>query len=501
MAIDINRYVSITSGVGGGAAVRARDFILRLFSVDPRVPSGAVVEMESSDDVATFFGTSSPEYLRAVQYFGYLSTSISKPEKISFSRWADIASAARIYGASATRTVSQFSSVTAGAIKLTIGTYTADVTGLGLNVATTLSQVASILQTAIRAVSAGGAQWTGATVTYNAVSSRFELVSGATGAAAISTAAPASGTDIRTLIGWDSTAIFSAGVAAQEPVDALIASVGVSDNFGSFAFQTTLTTEQILAVSQQNDTYNNKFLYLLRTAQADAASYYAALKGLSGVCATLASYSNQFDELLPACELASTDYSKRDAAKGYMYIQAALTPTVLDGATATLMENSRVNFYGRTQTAGQFLDFYQRGVLMGLATDAVDINTYANEIWLKDAMLTSWMSLQLAKQGISANTRGRAEGLATMQDVIDRGLRNGTISVGKPLNVNQRLYVTSSTGDDNAWLQVQNIGYWMGLNFESYVTTDGRTEWKAVYTLIYSKDDKVRKVEGTHILI
>jgi hypothetical protein len=36
---------------------------------------------------------------------------------------------------------------------------------------------------------------------------------------------------------------------------------------------------------------------------------------------------------------------------------------------------------------------------------------------------------------------------------------------------------------------------------QSYVTVDGRTEWKAVYTLIYSKDDTVRKVEGSHVLI
>ena len=27
------------------------------------------------------------------------------------------------------------------------------------------------------------------------------------------------------------------------------------------------------------------------------------------------------------------------------------------------------------------------------------------------------------------------------------------------------------------------------------------TEWKAVYTLIYSKDDAIRKVEGSHVLI
>ena len=57
------------------------------------------------------------------------------------------------------------------------------------------------------------------------------------------------------------------------------------------------------------------------------------------------------------------------------------------------------------------------------------------------------------------------------------------------------------TGDENAWQQVARIGYWLDCVLQSYVTTDSRTEWKAVYTLIYSKDDAIRKVEGSHVLI
>ena len=57
------------------------------------------------------------------------------------------------------------------------------------------------------------------------------------------------------------------------------------------------------------------------------------------------------------------------------------------------------------------------------------------------------------------------------------------------------------TDDELAWHQVQNIGYWVYCEMQQTVTTDGRTEYKAVYTLIYSKDDVVRKVEGTHVLI
>jgi len=501
MTISFKRYVDIVSGVGGGVAVRTRDLILRLFSTSPLVPADGVLEMTSADSVGAYFGTSSPEYARAVFYFGFISKLITNAKKISFSRYADAVAAARIYGSSAARLVSSFTPITTGALKLTIGTYTADVTGINFAAAASLSQVASILQTAIQAVVAGGANWTGATVTYNAVAQRFELVGGTPGVAAVATAAPGTGTDIRALLGWNGGAIFSPGVAAEQPLDAFIRSASATDNFGSFAFIPTLTADQIAAVALQNDTYNVKFIYLVPIQAADAATTYAALKGLSGVAVTLAPLATEFPELLPAAVLAATDYSRRNSVQNYMFQIAALTPSVSSDSVADTMDANRVNYYGRTQTAGQFLDFYQRGVMMGLATDPVDINVYANEAWLKDAMGAAIMGLLLSLARVSANATGRSQLLAIIQSVITQATFNGTISVGKPLTTTQKLYITNLTNDELAWQQVFRLGYWVDVVLQSYTTVDSRTEWKAVYTLIYSKDDAIRKVEGSHILI
>lgn len=501
MAISFSRYVSITSGVGGGAAVRARDLILRLFTTDTKVPELTVVEMTSAADVATYFGTSSAEYLRAVFYFGFVSKLITSPAKISFSRYADVAAAPRIYGVTGTYSVSSFTGITAGSFRLTLGGYTSDVTGMNFSSAVTLSNVASTIQTAIRAISAGGANWTSATVSYNSTTQRFELTGGATGAGTIAIAAASSGTDIRTVLGWTTSAIFSPGVAAQEPVAAFIASVGVSDNFGSFAFIPSITQNQVLAVATQNDTYNVKFLYTVGIAEADAATYYGALSGLSGVATTLSPLATEYPELLPSAILAATNYSKRNSVQNYMFQTATLTPSVTSDSSATTLDNNRVNYYGRTQTAGQNIDFYQRGVMMGLATDPVDMNVYANEMWLKDAAGAAIMTLLLSSARVSANSTGRGQLLAILQSVIEQATLNGTISVGKTLTTTQKLYIGNLTGDDNAWQQVYRLGYWLDCVITSYVTVDSRTEYKAVYTLIYSKDDAIRKVEGTHVLI
>lgn len=500
--ISFKRYVDIVSGVGGGAAVRLRDLILRLFSNSTRVPAGTVVTMENAADVGAYFGTTSPEYLRAVFYFGFISKLITAPKKISFARWADVAAAARIYGSSAARLVSTFTPITTGSFKLTLGAFTSDVTGLNFSGATTLSNVASIIQTAIQAIVAGGANWTGATVTYNATAQRFELVGGVTGAAAVAVADAASGVAIKGLIGWDSAAVFSPGVNAEEPLAAFIASAEGDDNFGSFAFVQTLTQAQIAAVALQNDTYNVKFMYTVPALAADVVSLYGALSGLSGVAVTLAPLSTEYPELLSSAILASTDYERRNSVQNYMFQQATLTPSVTTNADADTMDSNRTNYYGRTQTAGQFLDFYQRGIMMGLATDPVDMNVYANEMWLKDAAGAEIMTLLLSAARVPANATGRGQLLAVLQGVIERATFNGTISVGKPLTVTQKLFITNLTGDELAWQQVFRLGYWIDGRLQSYVNAQTlATEWKFVYTLIYSKDDAIRKVEGSHVLI
>ena len=63
-----------------------------------------------------------------------------------------------------------------------------------------------------------------------------------------------------------------------------------------------------------------------------------------------------------------------------------------------------------------------------------------------------------------------------------------------------RVYIAQVTGSQTAWQQVQSIGYWVNVVIQPYIV-DGVTEYKAVYTLIYSKDDDIRLIQGSDILI
>ena len=89
MAIDISKYIDITSGVGGEAAVARRELIARVFTKSSELTSEQIVEYTSASAVMDKFGDDSDEYAFAVAYFGFISKSITKAGKISFAQYGD----------------------------------------------------------------------------------------------------------------------------------------------------------------------------------------------------------------------------------------------------------------------------------------------------------------------------------------------------------------------------------------------------------------------------
>lgn len=498
MAISFKRYVDITSGVAGSGGVRKRDLIGRIFSTNDLIPTKSFIEFDNADDVATYFGSASEEYARAAFYFGWIGKNITKAKKIAFARYVDADAKPMIFGAVKTHSLGAFTAITNGDFTLSIDGTSHHITAINLSAAVSLAGVATIIETAVNAET--GAQFTGAVVSYNATRGSFDLLGGVTDDAEITVSAGTT-TDVAGLLGWLSGAVLSNGAIEETLTDCMVDSTDASNNFGSFLFQKTLTLSEHQELATWNDTQNVMYQYLLPVSAANASAWYTGLKAYSGVGMTLSVTDGEYPEMIPMVILAATDYYKHNSTQNYMFQVFGLTPSVTKTTDVNIYDPLRTNYYGRTQTAGAFLDFYQRGVLMGLQTDPVDMNVYANEQWLKDAAAAAIMDLLLALAKVSANKTGRSQLLSTVQSVINEALFNGTISVGKTLSNTQKQYIISQTGDQNAWIQVQNLGYWFDCVLQSYVTQDNRTEWKAVYTLIYGKDDVIRKVEGSHQLI
>jgi hypothetical protein len=507
MTISFSRYVEITSGVGGASQVPRRDLIGRIFTQNPLVPTGTQITFTELTDVAGFFGTSSEEYKRASFYFSFISKNIKKANSISFAHWVSADSAPLIFGDKSTKALADYTGINDGSFALTLGAITAQVTGCDFTAAASLAAVATILQTRIQAADVD-ALFTGATVTYDAVRGSLNLTGGSTGSAIINTSDPLAGTDIRNVVGWVDEgisvngAIFSDGAIEQTAVEAVIESAVSNDNFGSFLFVDTLTLSEIQEVAEWNATQNVKFIFCAGE-DVDVTTLANDCAACAGFALTLLSDSTpeEFDEMVPMIVLAATDYSSRNAVQNYMFQQLNLTPKVTSDSDANLYDGLRVNYYGVTQTAGRNLAFYQRGYLLGQSPNPININVYANEMWLKDAAGAELMNLLLAVSRLPANESGRAQVISLLREtVVEEALFNGVISVGKILNSTQKIFIENITGDDKAWYQVQDAGYWLNAEVQEF-DNNGITEYKIVYVLVYSKDDAIRKIEGTHTLI
>ena len=503
MSIPFDRFVDIISGVGGGAGVRTRDLIGRFFTSSPFVSPDTVLEFTNAADVATYFGSTSEEARRAVAYFAYVSPAVSKPQRISFAAYDSGGNNAEIIGNNDFKSVGNFKLVTAGQFSITLGAVVIPITGLDLTAVTSLADVATEIQIKVRAANVALAT---ATVTYGTYNPQRFVISVPGAFATISAQSTAGGSlnDLGLLMGITkaTNAINITGSDATTPLGAFIRAEGITNNFGSFTFIPLLPLVDATDVAAYNDSQNVKYQYHARVTALVAQDWYDALNGYSGVGLTLAPIDTEYPEILPMSILASTRYDTRNATQNYMYKQiGGLTSSVSTGPDADKYDAIRVNYYGDTSSAGQKIPFYMRGTLMGGATAPVDMGVYANEQWLKDTAGARIMQLQLSVGRIPANAEGAGSIGNVIQGVIDRALFNGTISTGKKLTDAQKVYITQQTGDNLSWQTVQSAGYVLDVTIEPYTTVSGAVEYKALYQLIYSKDDAVRKVEGRHQLI
>jgi hypothetical protein len=509
MAIPIFNYVGITSGVGGNNQVPTRNYGALVITGNNLCPTGTILTFQSATGVLEYFGSASEEYARAEFYFGWVSKNITAPALLSFWFWNnDTATTDLIFGAPPIDTLAEFNAITSGELELTMGGVTHTLTGINLSAAGSLAAVATDITTAIQAYSAGGAQWTAAVVTYNSTTGAFNLVSGTAAADTIGVQAAAAN-DLAGPLGWLSpNTILSNGTAAQTLANNVAALVNISNNFGSicttFSLALTLTNTEVIANWNNSLTPNVQFIYSVNVTPSNASAWSAALLEIGGTTLTLQSPGAQatieFPEMAPMMIFAATNYTQPNSVQNYKYQEFTLTPSVTTQAGYNTYTALLINFYGQTQTAGQLISFYQNGYMMGLSTNPQYQNLYANEIWFKDNLAAALLNLLVALSQIPANNTGRGLILAQLQSVINVALLNGTISIGKPLNSTQQLYITQVTGSSKAWQQVQTQGYWVNVDIQSSVV-DSVTTYTAVYTLVYSKDDVVQSITGSNILI
>lgn len=489
MAIPQTKYVNIISAVGGQSQVSQRALMGRVFTDNDLLPYGAVVEFTGLDSVGSYFGTGSDEYKFASNYFGYTSRSGNVPQKISFALHSSAAKSARLYSKVKPATLAEIKSIVSASITFSIGGTEYALSGLDFSAATSFADVATVIETALDAATTD----TIADFSYDATLYRFVLSTDSTGADEVVGYATGELASVLGMTAGSNGAILSAGSNAESGLDALTTTTALTNNFYSFCFLTDVSSE-LEDIAGWVNAQNVRYMWSLGVSKETASSTATALANFDGVGISLGS-----DVVyLPMAIAAAINFELPNASVDFMYQQGVGISTIVTSEDDQKTYDAlRVNYYGSTQQAGNLISFYQDGKLLGSISS---MGVFVNEAWLKDALFTNLLNLRMSLDSLPANETGLSYVKISMQEVIDKAQMNGVISAGKTLDATQKIYIAQITGDKNAWMAIQSVGYWLTASVEKYLE-NGTEKYKATYLLVYAKGDSINYVDGKDILI
>ena len=155
MSVNADKLVQIIPRIieGGTPGLTFAGLIL---SQSELLPAGRVVQFASAQAVANYFGSLSEEASMASMYFsGYVNTT-SLPDKIFFARYNGEAVGAWLRGAKYTGNIAVLQAVTNGAMVISIDNTPHTLSSVDLSAATSFSQVAEAIQTALTTAGATG---------------------------------------------------------------------------------------------------------------------------------------------------------------------------------------------------------------------------------------------------------------------------------------------------------------------------------------------------------
>ena len=300
--------------------------------------------------VGADFGSTTPEYLAAQAWFGQNPA----PKSLYIGRWVQTASAGQLIGgavSAANQVLAIWTAITTGSFTVSINGAAKNITGLDFHLQTTMTGVASVIQTALNAAVSG------TTCVWNSVYNNFIIQSPTTdtGSTISFASTYSSGVDISALMGG--TAAAGAYVANGLAAETALASVQYFDLnyptmwFGLYVAGALAADYQAIAgyiegvagrhfqgVPTQDpnclnasDTTNiayklQQLLYSWSAVQYSSTSLYAVVSLLA--------------------RILTTDWTGSNTAIDLMYKQEpGIAPEALTATTAAALKNFNCNVY------------------------------------------------------------------------------------------------------------------------------------------------------------
>ena len=305
-------------------------------------------------------------------------------------------------------------------------------------------------------------------------------------------------------------------------VDAFIETDKQTNLFGSFTVlsvpqsgdsssddSTDNEMAELVALAKENARLDTKYLFVVARNEPKslAITHSELFRSISGTCyihgtSTASAY-------MPMAIFASTDFTNGQVVN-FMFKQFTTEePTVTGDSDYTAFNHACVNFYGRTQSNGQTLDFYQRG----FNTDRQDTAVYCNEVWFKSACETQLVQLLTSNERIPASAFGVDLVKLEIMGVCSQAVVNGTFMQKSSIQADDMRAIREiiyNTGGDVSLINIieadiSSKGYsiyaYLGGPIEDNDRLGIGSEYVIAYYVFYGAADSIRFIKGNNILL
>ncbi len=456
MSIPISQIIEINPGVvGAGSNPLALNGLI--LTPSELAPIGEILTCYSLDDVSTYFGNTSDEYLAAVPYFSANTVRNRKqPDSLLFVRYAPETASAWARGASLKgMTLSEIQQVT-GSLEVTIDGTKYSVETLDISSQNSFTAIASAIQTQLALASGQSCVW-------NSQFSRFEIFSGTSGegssiSAVTGTAAAGLGL---------SNAQLSQGSNIIEAQDSVEMASKNHLNWAQFTllFKDNEIDQSVLkSLAKWQATKNARYFFVAYDDDQNALtpgneSCFGAWC-LQNSYNVLACWNNiQVASFVMGC-FASVNW---DAYNGRITAafksQEGLDATVSNYTQAQTLLANGYSYYGAYAADGpknNYNFFYdsQIGGSYGYA------DPFVNQIFLNAQLRVAMIDILLGVNTMPYNEQGYALIRSAFMDPINQALNNGSIRAGINLSENQKAQILSMIGFDISQ-ELYNNGYYL----------------------------------------
>lgn len=442
-----------------------------LLTKNIKLPIKEAFRFTTATQVKNYFGSTSSEYAFAVNYFTANTGKTKIPPALLIANFLLTVQAGWIRGALLTSTITEIKAITNGSLNITIGGVALTITGLNFSTANSFSDVATILQTAIRAQEDVSVTEPTAinncTVTYSSDFNAFLITAGVTDSTGTVNFAIVSttGTDIGTLFnlteakGAIKSDVQSSVITINEFMDNIVLK---TQNWISFCKNWAFESSEDLQFAQWNSNKGIRYTYveydnLAVDINANSTADFASVLKASDISGTICNYGDITIAAFVMGMIAAINYEVTDGRITLAYKQQdGLTVTCSNDDDYDALTQKGYNCYVRDGSANNTFFGYQKGTITG---DYSFADAYINHVWLNDRLQVSIRDLFASVNSLPYNnaSKGKIQS-AIMNDINtakNAGVINTEVTLGEEI-INQ---VKSETGLDDVETTLYTQGW------------------------------------------